>query len=265
MLPDWLASPCSARPHRSLPAPATAAADPNKVIRWYFPTGENGFDPVRISDLYSATVIEAIFERLLTYDYLARPSKIVPMAAEAMPVVTDNGKTYTFKITKGIHFAPDPAFKGKKRELTAEDFIYTYKRFMDPKNRAPYAFLLEGKIVGLDELAAKAKKTGKFDYDAKVPGMEAVDRYTLRFRLKETDYNFPYVVAHTSLGAVAREVIEAYGDDTMGASGRHRALPAEELDARARKIVLEANPEYRGFVWDFQPSDEPGTRRSSRR
>ena len=64
-------------------------------------------------------------------------------------------------------------------------------RFMDPKNRSPYAFLLEGKIVGLDELAAKAKQTGKFDYDAKVPGMEAVDRYTLRFRLKETDYNFP--------------------------------------------------------------------------
>ena len=46
-------------------------------------------------------------------------------------------------------------------------------------------------------------------------GIEAVDRYTLRFRLKETDYNFPYVAAHTSLGAVAREVIDAYGDETM--------------------------------------------------
>ena len=97
------------------------------------------------------------------------------MAAEAMPVVTDDGKTWTFKIRKGIHFAPDPAFKGKKRELTAQDFVYSYMRFMDPKNRSPYAFLLEGKIVGLDELAAKAKQTGKFDYDAKVAGMEAVD------------------------------------------------------------------------------------------
>jgi hypothetical protein len=124
---------------------------------------------------YSATILEAIFERLLTYDYLARPSKVVPMAAEAMPVVTDNGKTWTFKITKGIYFAPDPAFKGKKRELTAQDFVYSYMRFMDPKNRSPYAFLLEGKIVGLDELAAKARQTGKFDYDAKVPGMEVVD------------------------------------------------------------------------------------------
>jgi ABC-type transport system substrate-binding protein len=239
-----------------LPATATAAADPNKVIRWFFPTGENGFDPVRISDLYSATVIEAIFERLLTYDYLARPSKVVPQAAEAMPVVTDNGKTWTFKITKGIYFAPDPAFKDKKRELTAQDFIYTYMRFMDPKNRSPYAFLLEGKIVGLDELAAKAKQTGKFDYDAKVAGMEAIDRHTLRFRLKETDYNFVYVAAHASLGAVAREVIEAYGDDTMGHPVGTGAYQLKSWTRRS-KIVLEANPEYRGFVWDFQPTDDP--------
>ena len=121
---------------------AFAAADPNKVLRWCFPTGETGFDPCRISDLYSATVNEAIFERLLTYDYLARPAKLVPMVAEAMPEVTDNGRTYTFKIRKGIYFTPDPAFKGQKRELTAQDFVYCYMRFVDPKNRSPYAFLV---------------------------------------------------------------------------------------------------------------------------
>src|SRR6266508_2133411 len=85
-------------------ANALAKADPNKVIHWYFPTGEAGFDPCRVTDLYSNTVNEAIFERLLTYDYLARPAKLVPMAAEAMPEVTDNGRTYTFRIRKGILF-----------------------------------------------------------------------------------------------------------------------------------------------------------------
>src|SRR6267142_400511 len=72
---------------------ALAKADPSKVIHWYFPTGEAGFDPCRVTDLYSNTVNEAIFERLLTYDYLARPAKLVPMAAEAMPEVSDQGKT----------------------------------------------------------------------------------------------------------------------------------------------------------------------------
>jgi ABC-type oligopeptide transport system substrate-binding subunit len=198
-----------------LPFPAGAAGDPNKVLRIAFPTAETGFDPVHVSDLYSNTVNEAIFERLLTYDYLARPAKVVPMAAETMPEVKDHGRVYVFRIRKGIYFTPDPAFKGLQRELTAEDFVYSYKRFLDPKNRSPWAFLLEGKIEGLDELAEAAKKSGKFDYDAKVPGMRAVDRYTLEFRLKATDYIFPFVVAHVPFGAVAREVIEAYSDDTQ--------------------------------------------------
>jgi ABC-type transport system substrate-binding protein len=234
-------------------APAASAADPNKVLRIAFPTAETGFDPVLISDLYSATVNEAIFERLLTYDYLARPAKLVPMAAETMPEITDNGRTYTFRIRKGIYFSADPAFTGRPRELTAQDFVYSYMRFMDPKNRSPYAFLLQGALVGLDELAAKAEKAGKFDYDAKIPGLEAVDRYTLRFRLKTTDYNFPYIAAHTSLGAVAREVIDAYGDDTMAHPVGTGPYALKSWTRRAR-IVLEANPNYRGFVWDFQPS-----------
>lgn len=230
--------------------PALAAADPTKVLRIAFPTAETGFDPVRVSDLYSNTINEAIFERLLTYDYLARPAKVVPMAAEAMPEVKDDGRVYVFRIRKGIYFTPDPVFKGQKRELTAEDFVYSYERFLDPKNRSPWAFLLEGKIEGLDELAEAAKKSGKFDYDAKVPGMRAVDRYTLEFRLKATDYIFPYIVAHVPFGAVAREVIEAYSDDSQAHPvGTGPYMLKQWL--RAAKIVMEANPDYRGFTWDF--------------
>jgi hypothetical protein len=93
------------------------AADMGKTLRLTFQVAETGFDPTRTSDYYSGMVIEAIYDRLLTYDYLARPSKLVPLAAESLPHITDNGKTYTFKIKKGIYFTPDPAFKGKKRSL----------------------------------------------------------------------------------------------------------------------------------------------------
>jgi len=244
-----------------LGAPAAhGAADPRKVIHWYFPTGETGFDPARVSDLYSATVDEAIFERLLTYDYVARPAKLVPMVAEAMPEIGDNGTTYTFRLRKGIYFAPDPAFKGARRELVAQDFVYSLMRFVDPAVHSPYAFLLEGKLVGLDELAAAAKRTGHFDYDAKIPGLEAIDRYTIRFRLKEVDHDFPYIIAHTSLGAVAREVIEAYGEATMAHPVGTGAYMLTAWTPRSR-IVLEANPEYRGFVWDFQAGDDAWDRK----
>ena len=233
------------------------AADMTKVIRHVLPAAETGFDPAAAHDLYSATIEQAIFETLLTYDYLARPAKLVPLTAEAMPTISDNGKTYTFKIRKGIYFTPDPAFKGKKRELVAEDVAYSLKRLIDPKLRGPWAWLLEGKIVGLDALAEDAKKSGKFDYDAKIAGFETPDRYTLRIRLNDTDYNLPYVLAHEPTSAVAREVIEKYADE----AGRAMANPVGtgpyvlKQWIRSSKIVLEANPDYRGFVWDFKSND----------
>ncbi|MFO1396370.1 MAG: ABC transporter substrate-binding protein [Burkholderiales bacterium] len=236
-----------------LAAPAAHAADPGKVLRMVFEVAEQGFDPVRISDNYSATINEAIFERLLTYDYLARPARVVPMTAEAMPEVTDNGRTWTFRLRKGIYFTPDPAFRGVRRELTAQDYVYTFMRFFDPVNRAPYAFMLEGKIKGLDALAAAARKSGRFDYDAKLPDLVAVDRYTLRITLARPDYNFPYVVAHTSFGAVAREVIEAYPGTTEAHPVGTGAYMLADWK-RASKIVLVANPDYRGFTWDFAPA-----------
>ncbi len=224
-----------------------------KTLRITFQNAETGFDPVKISDYYSGVVIAAIFDPLLTYDYLARPAKLAPNVATALPQITDNGKTYTFKLKPGIHFTPDPAFKGKKRELIAADYVYSIKRFLDPKNRSPYAFLFEGKIIGLDKLAAEAKKSGRFDYDAAVAGFETPDRYTLRIRLTETDFNFSHVLAFPLVGAVARETIAAYGDDTnahpVGTGpyflGRY---------VRSSKIVLEKNPAFREMIWHATPS-----------
>src|SRR5256712_6049293 len=132
---------------------AAHAASGEKILRVTFQAAERGFDPVKVHDYYSGTVIEAIFAPLLTYDYLARPAKLVANAAESLPEISADGRTYVFKISKGIYFADDPAFKGRKRELTALDYAYSFKRFYDPRHRSPYAFLFTGKIAGLDELA----------------------------------------------------------------------------------------------------------------
>jgi ABC-type transport system substrate-binding protein len=228
----------------------------DKVLRVTFMAAETGFDPVKVSDYYSGTVIESIFEPLLTYDYLARPAKLVPNVAVELPTVSDSGKTYTIRIKKGIYFAADPAFNGTPRELIAEDYAYSFKRFLDPKNRSPYAFLFDGKIIGLGELAANAQKTGNFDYAAKIAGLEVLDRYTLRIRLKETDFSFSHVLAFPLTGAVAREVIDAYGDDSNSHPVGTGPYVLKKY-TRSAKIVLGANPAYRGAVWDFKPGDDP--------
>ncbi|MEP6996412.1 MAG: ABC transporter substrate-binding protein [Betaproteobacteria bacterium] len=236
---------------------ASAAADPNKVLHVAIEAGDDGFDPGRSTNYYSGLIEEVIFERLLTYDYLAEPVKLAPMLAEALPEVTDGGKTYTFHLRKGVYFTADPAFKGIRRELTAADVVYSIKRFMDPKNRSPWRWLFDGKIAGLNEQEALAKKNGdRFDYDVKIPGVEAVDRYTVRFHLVETDYNFAFILASPVTSVVAREVIEQYGDDTKGHPvGTGPYMLAEWQ--RGARILLHANPGYRGFVWDFQPSANP--------
>ncbi|MEO8753043.1 MAG: ABC transporter substrate-binding protein [Casimicrobiaceae bacterium] len=240
-------------------AVALAAADPRKVIRDVFPVAETGFDPAAMHDLYSASIVQAIFERLYTYDYLARPSKLVPQTADGMPQVTDEGKTYTVKLKRGIYFAADPVFGGRKRELTADDIVYSYKRIADPKLKSPWAFLVENKFIGLDDEIAAAKKSGKFNYDRKIPGLEAVDRYTVRFRLKDTDYNLPYVMAHDPTAAVAREVVEKYGESDGRVMNNPVGTGPYKLGewVRSSKIVLVANPEYRGFTWDFK-AEQPG-------
>ena len=234
---------------------AAWAADPDKVLRIEFYVAETGFDPVKVQDYYSQEVNEGIFDPLMTYDYLARPAKLVPRAAEAMPTIADEAKTYTFKIRKGIYFSDDPAFKGKRRELTAEDYVYSIKRFKDPANKSPYESFIDG-ITGLEQLKKQAEKTGKFNYDTKVSGVHALDRYTLQVKLKETDYNFSYIMALPNFGAVAREVIEAYPDDTNGhpiGTGPYRLKEWK----RSNKIILEANPEFRGFIWHFEPGSDP--------
>jgi ABC-type transport system substrate-binding protein len=262
LAPRGVAGACVALLVAMLAAPGAVAADMNKVIRYAFPAAETGFDPAGIQDLYSGTIVQAIFDTLLTYDYLARPARLVPQAAESLPHVTDNGRTYTFRIRKGVFFTPDPAFGGKKRELTAQDFAYSLKRLVDPKIASPYAWLMQGKVVGLDELAEAAKKSGRFDYDAKVGGLETPDRYTLVIRLKQPDYGLPYILAHEPTSAVAREVIEKYRDEAGRAMANPVGTGAYTLKQwmRSNKIVLEANPGYRGFTWDFHsndPADQP--------
>ena len=105
-----------------------SAADPQKVLRTAFKIAETNFDPGVRDDFYSIRIIGNVFDALLTYDYLARPARVVPSVAEEMPAISPDGLTYTVRIKRGIYVTPDPAFKGQKRELTAADFVYSFKR-----------------------------------------------------------------------------------------------------------------------------------------
>ena len=237
---------------------SSAAGAATAVKEWRGILAEDlpGFDPAGPTNSSAAQVLELVFDRLLTYDYLARPARLVPLAAEALPEQSDDGRTWTVRIRKGIYFSPDPAFKGVRRELVAQDFVYSFERFVDPIQRSPYNFLFRGKFVGLEDVVRRAEKTGRFDYDATIEGLKAIDRYTLRIRLNERDYRFPYLLAHGSAGAVAREVVEAYGA-TIGLHPVGTGPYVLTSWTPGTKAVLDANPQFRGFTWDFAPGSDP--------
>ncbi len=236
-----------------------AAAAPPKVLHVALGSAETGFDPVMTSDLNTAAIEQQLFESLLTYDYLARPAKLVPRLAAAMPEVQEGGKLWIFTLKRGVWFAPDAAFTEPRREVTSADVVYTLMRFMDPKNRSPYKFLLDGKIVGLDERAEMARRTGHFDYDTPVAGLQMLDRYRLAIRLKATDYNFGHAMAQPMMGVVAREVIEKYAGDTAShpvGTGPYRL----GRWMRGARIQLLKNPNFRQERWHFTATNEQDQR-----
>ena len=92
-------------------AGAASAATAPKVLRVAFNSAETGFDPAKISDLYSRTVTGHLFEALYAYDHLARPFRIKPLTADGMPETSADFRVWTMRVRPGIFYTDDPAFK----------------------------------------------------------------------------------------------------------------------------------------------------------
>ena len=240
-----------------LPAAASSAvAGTPKVLRYAFEIAETSMDPVKLQDVYSRTLAAHLFEGLYTYDHLARPVKIKPLTADGMPEVSADFRVWTVKLRPGIFFADDPVFGGRRRELVAQDYVYSFKRFADPANKAPaWADFESTGYVGLAELRRQALD-GKtlFDYDREIEGLRALDRYTLRFTLAIARPRLIETLAQGDLlGAVAREVVEHYGDrfeEHPVGTGPFRLAQWR----RSSFIALERNPGYRERTYDAEPA-----------
>jgi len=256
--PRWAGAQDRAGGTTPLAAREPPAAPGAKVVRIVSPS-ETGFDPARAGDVPSIQVIAHIFEPLYGYDPLARPVRMIPRAAAALPEVSDDWRTWVVKIRPGSHFADDPVFQGRPRELTANDYVYSLKRYADPATKSPgWSSLEQMGILGLAELRKAAVEQRKpFDYDRPIEGLQALDRYTLRIQMGQPDPRWVYNLATPALtGAVAREVVEHYGKD-IGAhpvgTGPFRLANWR----RASRIELVKSPSYRHRVYEGTPSDDP--------
>ncbi|MBL6990764.1 MAG: ABC transporter substrate-binding protein [Bacteriovoracaceae bacterium] len=215
-----------------------------------------GMDPIYANDRYSSNEVGRVYEGLLEYHYLKRPYTLVPNLAEAMPAVSADGLTYTFKVKKGVYFHDDKAFTdGKGRELVAEDFVYSIKRLADPKLQSLGWWVLDGKIKGLNEWRKKNSALPKVNYDEVVEGVKALDRYTVQFKLSKSFPQFLYSLAMTFTFATAREVVEHYGKEFLNHPVGTGAFVLPEFK-QSNKIIYTKNPKFRKKLYPSEASEE---------
>jgi len=241
-------------PPVAIAAGAPYMPDQSKVLRYAFEVAETTMDPHKVSDVYSTIVHNAMFDTPLRYDYLARPLKAVPNTLASMPEISADFKTLTMRVKPGIYFADHAVFGGKKRELVAEDYVYSMKRLFDPALSAPLLADVEGKIVGSTEFMKRVRKANKMDYDTPLEGLRALDRYTWQIKLNETQPDFFYSLTDCRVAcAVAREVVEKYGNDIGShpvGTGAYKLV----LWKRSSRMVFEYNPNFREAYFEGEPA-----------
>jgi ABC-type transport system substrate-binding protein len=207
-----------------------------------------GFDTSQVGDVYSHRAQSLVYEGLLQYKYLERPYQVEPCLAEAMPEVSEDGLTYTFRIWKGVKFADDVCFDPehmvpRTREITADDFVYSFKRIADKKNTSTGWWLLDGKIEGLNGFGERSGAPGPTDYDLNVPGLQAKDRHTLVLRLTEPYPQLLYILTMSYLACVAREAVAYYEDEFLNhpvGTGPYRL----RRWVRNHELVFDRNPRF---------------------
>ena len=224
----------------------TGKKDTENTLRIPIIANPKTMDPAMVQDLYSAYAVSMVYEGLVEYHYLKRPHELVPLLAEAMPEVSKDGLTYTFKIRKGVKFMDHAAFAGGKgREVKAQDFIYSFLRVADPKVGSGQFWIFDGRIAGLNEWREKQKNAAVADYDHPPEGLKAVDDYTLQIKLTRKYPQLLMVLAMPSGSVVPREVFDKLGKDvtTVGV-GTGPYMLSNWL--QNSKLTFTRNPGFRG-------------------
>ncbi|UCE05134.1 MAG: ABC transporter substrate-binding protein, partial [bacterium] len=143
-------------------------------------------DPAYITDIYAVTIANNLFDGLVEFD---KDLNIVPAIAELWKISRDR-KLYTFHLQKGVKFH-------NGREVTAEDFVFSITRILNPETHSPVASLF------LNIKGAKVFHEGQC---SEVEGLKILDRYTIQIQLDEPFAPFLSILAMANAKVIPKEL-----------------------------------------------------------
>ncbi|HLP34875.1 MAG TPA: ABC transporter substrate-binding protein [Amoebophilaceae bacterium] len=211
-------------------------------------------DPAVSNSDHAMTLMSKVYEGLLEYHYLKRPYELIPNLAVGMPTVSEDGRTYTFLIQKGIYFHNNPCFpNGKGRELVAEDVVYSFKRIADPAIQSPYFEELQELIHGFAAFHQHLTQHPGA-YDAGIPGIRALDRYTVQFTLTKQFPLFLHYMASSYASIVPKEAVDHYGTNFMNHPVGTGPFTLDAFVPQATEVVFFKNPTFRAKYYPTEAS-----------
>ena len=221
----------------------------NRLIQW--------LDPIQCEDICGAREIAKVYDGLVAYHYLKRPHELVPNLAANMPTISADQRVYTFKLREGVQFHDNPCFpEGRGRELTAQDVVYSLKRLADPKNQAKSFWVIDGQIQGLNEWREKYANATAADYTEDIPGLQAIDQYTIQFRLTQPNPRFLNLLAMPNCYVVAQEAVEYYGAEFVNHPVGTGPFTLKAFRPQDSKIVYHKNPTFRDKYFPTEAAEE---------
>lgn len=211
--------------------PAPEQADTKNTLRMLSQGAPDSIDPGVSWQALSWTMQVNVYNGLLTFKKVTGPggSEVVPDIAEALPEVSNDGKTYTFKVRKGVNFGP-PA----NRPVKASDVKYTFDRLAHLQSQGGPSFF--SVIDGFDETYAAKKGS--------VRGVIADDKTsTITFHLTRPDATFLYSLAIPFASAVPKgtKAVDLSMETPTAPTGPYMFA---EYDP-SRRIVMKRNPAFK--------------------
>ena len=199
-----------------------------KVFKYNQPEALSSLDPAFARNQANIWAVTQLFNGLVELDESLKP---VPALARSWEVSPD-GLRYTFHLRPQVFFHSDPAFlQGQGRAVTAQDFVYSFKRILDPRTASTGSWVFKGKVL---ESASGIIADTCF---------KALNDSTLLIYLKEPFIAFPEILSMPYCSVVPREVAERYGKD-------FRAHPVGtgpflfKLWDEGNAVIMHKNPTY---------------------